>query len=241
MQTRFLGTILNTVAVIVGSLIGLAFANVLPASWQSVALTGLGLVTFILGVKMALQSRNMLIVAGSIAVGGILGAALGISPALASLAEQVRHSVGGGGRFTEGLLTTTLLYCVGPMTIMGCLQDGLEGKIDILAMKSLLDGIASVFFAAALGVGVLVSAVAVFIVQGALTLLAKRLSKLADNEEAMAELTGVGGALLLCIGLGLAEIKHIPTETYLPALILAPVAVIIGQRWGNRQAQNRPN
>lgn len=231
------GTLLNTATVLVGALLGLALAGVLPSAWKEVALTGLGLVNLVMGMRMALRSKNLLIMAGSLALGGILGAALGITPGLQAFADWARTMVGGGGRFNEGLLTTSILFCVGPMVILGCLEDGLEGKIDLLAMKSLLDGIAAIFFAAALGGGVVVTALVVLVFQGLLTLCARPLRPLAQNEDALAELSGVGGALLLAIGLGLAGIKAIPTETYLPALVIAPAMVMVGQRF-RRNAGN---
>ncbi|MCE9559275.1 MAG: DUF554 domain-containing protein, partial [Armatimonadetes bacterium] len=120
------------------------------------------------------------------------------------------------------LITTSILFCVGPMTILGCLQDRLEGKIEILAMKSLLDGVASIFFAAVSGPAVLVTALVVLVVQGVLTMLATPLKAIA-TEEVVNEAAATGGVLLLAIGFGLAKIAKIPAETYLPALLISPV------------------
>lgn len=224
------GTLLNTATVTAGSLIGLAIGRFIPGDAQQIALNGLGLVVIGIGVKMFLGSKNVLIVAGSIAIGGIIGLLLHIQFGLDHLAEWVRASVGGGGRFSEGLVAACVLFCVGPLTILGCIQDGLEGKSELLSLKSTLDGVASVFLAAAMGVGVLFSAAFVLIVQSLITLLAKRLSFLRSDAVLLAEFEGTGGPIMLAIGLSLLEIRKIPTANYLPALVLAPLTVLIARR-----------
>lgn len=224
------GTILNTATVAVGATVGLATGGLVPASYKTVAIEGLGLVVALIGVRMFLQSKNAIIGVASVAVGGILGAAIGISHCLAAFAEWCRHAVGGGGHFNEALITTSVLFCVGPMTLLGCLQDGLEGKIELLAVKSTLDGIGAFFFAATLGPGVLVTALVVLVVQGAITLAARKMQTFAKDEDLMAEATAVGGALMLGISLGMLNIKSIHMETYLPALVLAPLFVLVDRR-----------
>ena len=134
-----------------------------------------------------------------------------------------KANLGGTGRFTEAIVATSILFCVGPMTLLGCIQDGLEGKSDLLALKSTMDGIAAVFFAAAMGPGVLVTAVVVLVFQGAITLAAGRLRKFAENASAVAEMSAAGGAILLATGFGLLGIKTLPTANFLPALVLAPL------------------
>lgn len=225
------GTLLNTATVAVGALIGLALGSRVPESWLNIALTGMGLVTIGMGIKMFLLSRNVLIVALAIGLGGILGSILGIEVGLDNLAEMVRAKFGGGDRFNEGLITASVLFCVGPVTLLGCIQDGIEGKIELLALKSTMDGITAVFLAAALGVGVLVTAGVVLVVQGTLTLLAKPAAPLARDEPLMAEASAAGGILLAMIGLGLASIKKIPAATYLPALVIAPMIVLVARRF----------
>jgi hypothetical protein len=121
------------------------------------------------------------------------------------------------------------------MTLLGCLQDGVEGKIELLSLKSTLDAISSFFFAAALGAGVLVSAAVVLVVQGCITLAAKPLQKIAKDEALIAETSAVGGALMLGIALGLLDVKKMRMETYLPALVLAPVFSWLAHRWGVRK------
>lgn len=224
------GTLLNTLAVLLGSLVGLALQSALQADWQKAAITGIGLVVACLGIKMFLETRLILVVVAAIAIGGVLGAAVGIDLGLARFAEWAEDVLGGQGSFNEGLLTAGLLFCVGPMTLLGCVQDGMEKKIDLLAVKSLLDGIASVFLAATLGVGVLASAGIVLLVQGLLTLLARPLAPIAKRKSLMTETTAIGGVMLVSIGLNLAGVLNFPTELFLPGLVLGPLTVAIIER-----------
>lgn len=220
------GTLLNFVAVLVGSLLGLAVGSRLSPELQSVALSGLGLVTVGLGLKMFLETRQVLVVAASVAVGGVLGKALGLDVGLDQLAEWARRQAGGGAGFNEGLITASVLFCVGPMTLLGCIQDALERRIDLLSVKSLMDLVAATFLAAvspSFGQGVLLSAGVVLLVQSALTLLARPLAPIAKRPELLAEATAAGGAILTGIGLGLLEIKRLPTVVFVPALVLAPL------------------
>ncbi|MBV6459569.1 MAG: putative membrane protein YdfK [Fimbriimonadaceae bacterium] len=234
------GTLLNTATVLLGAVVGLVVGRFIPASAQEVALTGLGLVTIGMGIRMFLLSTNVLIVAIAVGLGGALGHLMGISVALAHFAEWARQQVGGGSRFNEALITTSVLYCVGPMTVMGCIQDALENKIELLALKSTMDGIVALFFAAALGpdgVALLVTAVVVLVVQGGITLAAGRLKFLADDPRLLAEMSGAGGPILLAVGFGLANIKKIPTEVFLPALALAPIIAWAFTRFERREAK----
>ncbi len=233
------GTLLNTATVLVGSLIGLGLGSQIPEAYLGVALTGLGMVNIGMGVKMFLETKNILVLAIAVGLGGILGAMLGINAGLDQFAEWARQSLGGGETFNDGLITASVLFCIGPMTLLGCIQDGLERKSDLLALKSTLDGIASVFLAATLGIGVLVSAAVVLVLQGLLTLLAKQLAPLAKDPEYLAEVTAVGGVLLMMIGLTLAEVKKLSTATYLPALILAPILVAVWRRWERSKPQEQ--
>jgi uncharacterized protein len=228
------GTLLNTAMVLGGATIGLFLRNLMTEELVKTALTGLGLVTIVLGIRMALEGKNVLVVAASVAIGGVLGQLLGISHGLTAFADWAKSALSGGGTFNEALLTTSILFCVGPMTLLGCLEDGLEGKIELLSVKSLMDGIASIFFAAALGPGVLVTAFVVFVVQGGLTLLAQQLKPLADDQELLSTTTATGGCILLAIGFGLANVVEIPSETYLPGLVLAPVAILLIRRFSKK-------
>ena len=224
------GTYLNTATVVAGSLLGLAIGKLIPDSAQQIALSGLGLVTLGIGLKMFLGSKNVLIVAASIALGGVIGLLLGIHVGLGQLADWVKHSVGGSGTFSEGFVAACVLFCIGPMTILGCIQDGLEGKSELLHLKSTMDGVAAVFFAASLGIGVLFSAGFVLVFQGLLTLAARPLAPLRNDSQLLAELEGTGGPIMMAIGLNLLKIKQLPTANYLPALVLAPLIVVISRK-----------
>jgi len=221
------GTLLNTATVAAGATVGLLVGKYIPETYRDVALSGLGLVTCGLGIKMFLKSHNALVAAISVAIGGIIGLALGIQAGIDQLSEWARLRMGGqAGLFNEGLITSFVLFCIGPMTLLGCVKDGLEGDIELLALKSTMDGIAAIFLAAAFGAGVLVTAVLILIFQGALTLLARPLRPLAQNPMLIDELGASGGAILLGIGIHLIGLKDLHTANYLPALILAPIVAM---------------
>jgi uncharacterized membrane protein YqgA involved in biofilm formation len=228
------GTLLNTASVLVGSLIGLWLSKHFTEDLLTMATTGLGLVTIGIGIKLFLESKNVLIVAIAIGIGGLIGQAIGISHGLEWLAEAARNRLGGGGTFNEALISTSVLFCVGPMTLLGCMQCALEDKMDLLALKAVMDGIASIFFAATLGPGVLVTALVVLVTQGALTLLAGRLKKLSEDKDLLAETTAAGGPILLAIGIGLTGIKKFPSENLLPALVLAPFLALAFRKFATK-------
>jgi uncharacterized membrane protein YqgA involved in biofilm formation len=231
------GTLLTVTTVVAGSLVGLAVGQLLPPGTQSMALSGLGLVTLGLGIKMFLGSRNIMILAGSVAIGGIIGLLCGIQNGLDFLANSLKQFLGGGQSFSEGFVTATVLYCVGPMTFLGCIQDGIEGKSELLKLKATLDGVASIFLAASLGYGVLVSAFSVLLIQGTITLFAAKLSWLKEDEEILAELTGAGGPIMLATGLSLLEIKKIPTANFLPALLISPAILTLSRKLQSKRNQ----
>jgi hypothetical protein len=224
------GTLLNTATVAVGGSLGLLVGNRVPADYKQLAFTGLGLVTVGIGIKLFLESKNILITAAGLVLGGILGLALGLAAGFDNFAETMKHVFHGGGNFTEGLITASVLFCVGPMTLLGCLEDGLEGKSELLQLKSTMDGFAAFFFAVTLGAGVLVSALVVLVFQGALTLLATPLRPVAKDTELIAEISAVGGTMMMAIGLKLLDIKSIPVADFLPSLAVAPLLLVVGRR-----------
>jgi uncharacterized membrane protein YqgA involved in biofilm formation len=171
-------------------------------------------------------------------LGGVIGLLLGIQAGIESLADwsQALLSRSGESSFAAGLVTSLVLFCVGPMTLLGCIEDGLEGKIDLLALKATLDGVSAIFLAATLGSGVLVAALVLLIFQGAITLLARFLKPLVQDEAALAELSATGGAILLGTGIGLLGLKDLQTANYLPAIFIAPSLVLIAHRMKLRRA-----
>lgn len=219
----FRGTLLNTLTVLVGAGLGMWVGSGLSARLQEVALTGIGLVVIGLGVKLFLETKNLLITAIAIIGGGLIGAALGIDYGLAQFAESMRGVLGGDENFNEGLITASVLFCVGPMTLLGCIKEGLEKDIHLLSIKSLFDMVAAFFLAAGLGAGVLVSAGVVLVVQGLLTALARPLKPLAANPQLAAEASAAGGAIMFAIAINLLGLRKIPTEVFLPALVIAPL------------------
>ncbi|HRI43559.1 MAG TPA: DUF554 domain-containing protein [Fimbriimonadaceae bacterium] len=225
------GTLLNTATIVVGALIGLWLSHALTKDLLDMATIGLGLVSMCIGIKMFLESKNVLIVAAAIGIGGLVGQAIGIHSGLEAFAEWARGTLGGGETFNEAVVSTSVLFCVGPMTLIGCLQCALEDRIELLGVKAVMDGIASIFFAATLGPGVLVTAAVVLVSQGALTLFARRLSGLAKDKELLAETSAAGGPILLAIGFGLAGVAKFPSENLLPALVLAPLLVMLARRF----------
>lgn len=225
-----MGTLLNIFAVLLGSSLGLAFGARIPERARETILHGLGLFTIALGLQMTLQSRNMLIVLGSLVVGGLLGEWINIDAALKRLGGWLEKRFGGGegrsgGRFIKGFVTASLVFNIGPMAILGSIRDGLSHDIQLLAIKSVLDGFASLAFASLLGLGVMFSALTVGVYQGVLTLLAAQAQSLL-TEAMIAEMTATGGLLIMGIGISsLLELKPIRLANFLPALAIAPGVV----------------
>lgn len=235
------GTVLNTLTVVAGALAGMAIGGRLPDRTKEVVTDCLGLVTLLMAGLSVMDVRSpalaeavgssapVLIVLGSLLIGGILGSLLGIERRLGTLAGRVQLLVGQGRadhagreRFIEGWLTASLLFCVGPLTILGTLDDGLGRGIDKLALKSVLDGFAALAFASTFGVGVLLSAVSVAVVQGGLTLVGVAVGAVLP-EAHIAALTATGGLVLVGISLRLLRIRQIPVGDMLPALVIAPL------------------
>ena len=222
------GTIVNVVAVLVGSGIGLAVGKRLPERLQRIITTGLGLSTLLIGMQMGLKVQNMLVLIASLVIGGVVGELLGIEAGLERAGEWLKSRArSSSGTFVAGFVTASLVFCVGPMTIVGSIQEGMSGNPEIIYTKSMLDGAASVAFASSLGIGVSFAAVTVLVLQGALTLLGAQLAFLL-RAEILNELTATGGLLILAIGLMLLEVKRIRVANLLPALVV--VVLLTGAR-----------
>ncbi len=236
-----LGTLLNVVAVVLGGTVGTLLGDRLPARVRDVVTDGLGLVTLMVGGLNAAAvldptledevSRGVpiLIVLASVVIGGVIGASLRLEARLEGLGAILQRRLAGGQgsperrrRFIEGYVTASLVFCVGPLTILGSLQDGIGDGIELLALKSVLDGFAALAFAASLGWGVVASALTVLVFQGALTLLGAVVGEVMTDGQ-VAALTATGGVLLLGVGLRLLRIKQLPVGDLLPALLVAPL------------------
>ncbi|MCZ2126791.1 MAG: DUF554 domain-containing protein [Anaerolineales bacterium] len=231
------GTILNVAAILVGGSFGLLFGSRIPSRFKDTITNGLGLLTLAIGLQMFFKSENQLIVLGSLLIGALLGEWWKIEEGLQALGQFLEKRFsrdaqqGAGSHFVRGFMTASLLFCVGPMTILGSIQDGLSGDYNLLAIKSVLDGFASMAFASTLGVGVLFSSLTVFAIQGGISLFAGVFDAIL-TAPMMNEMTAVGGVILVGLALSsLLEVKKIRTGSFLPALIIAPLIVWVMERW----------
>ena len=231
------GTLINVLTVLIGGGLGAFLGNRLPERIRETVMHGLGLVTLVLGLHLTMETRNVLIVMVSVLLGAILGEWWRIDTGLERAGEWLRHRVANRfsthsfGRFTEGFVTASLVFCVGPMTILGSVEDGLMGDYSLLAIKSLLDGFAALAFASTLGVGVLFSVITILLYQGGLSLLAG-LAQNVLSEAMIHEMSATGGVMILAIGLLLLDLKRIRVANLLPALVIAPLIVAVLQSLG---------
>ena len=221
------GTFINVGTILAGTLIGVLIGPRLPKEVQERVLAGLGLVTLVIGMDLALAWRdtNPLYVLGGVLLGGIAGEAIGIERRLAAFGDRIQATVSTGehSKVSEAFFTASLLFCVGPLAVVGAIQDGLNGDYQALATKALLDGFASIALAGALGWGVALAAVTVLIYQGAIATAATLFQNLLpENGEALAALTSAGGVLILGISLRLLDVKDVKVGNFLPALVFAP-------------------
>jgi len=222
------GTVINFCAILIGSIIGIFVGKKLPNRVLDAIMPAMGLFTFFLGVQSAFETQNSMIVLFSLVIGTIAGSLINIEYHLDKLGNYIKNRIGSTGddNFTQGFVTTTILYCVGPMAIMGAIQDGLIGDSSILATKAVIDGVTSIAYASSLGIGVAFSSIPVFIYQGVLSLLATWVSPIM-SEPVIAELSATGGILLMAIGLNLALKCKIKVGNMLPSLFVAIILALI--------------
>lgn len=218
-----IGTIVNTATVILGSLIGLSLGNILPERLRDTVMKGLGLCTMFIGVTGMLGGENALITIISIAVGAAVGELLDLDGRLDRFAAKLEKNFqrpGGKTSLAEGFITASLVFCVGTMTIVGALNDGLSGNHEMLFTKSVLDFVSSMIFASSLGIGVLLAAGAVFVIQGSIACLAGLLAPLLQQGNTIEEMTVVGSVLILGLGLNLIGVTKLKVMNYVPAIFL---------------------
>lgn len=219
----FIGTIVNVIAIVVGGLIGLLLHKNFPEKIRQIVFQGIGLFTLVLGMQMGFKSENPLVLIFSILIGGIIGESLNIEGRLENLSEKLKRRIGSDSNtFTQGLMTSFLLFCVGSMAILGSINDGLRADHSLLFTKSILDGFSSIALASSLGIGVLFSVIPLLIYQGGITLFAN-VSQNFFTPTIISELTAVGGILIVGIGINLLEIKKIRVTNLLPSLLIAIV------------------
>lgn len=216
-----IGFIVNTGAVLAGSAFGLVVGGKLKDKYKSIVLTSLGLVTILIGIKMAIKTENILIVVGSLVIGGLIGQWLHIEEKLAKFGDYLKKRVDSSGKdFVLGFVTASLLFCVGPMTIVGSFEDGIYNRGELIYIKSLMDCFAAMALSAALGTGVIFSAIVVFVYQGALTFSAKYFQAFM-SETIVNEMSATGGVIMLGIAINLLGLAKIKVGNLLPALVLA--------------------
>jgi uncharacterized protein len=222
-----LGTLFNVLTVIVGSLIGLLLQHVFTPNMQEIVFQAVGLGTVLIALKMMwrLPEGKMLIFLFALILGGLTGEIIGLETFFENISNYVKSLIGNrDSSFSEGLITAFLLYCVGSMTIVGSIEEGISGKRDLLVVKSVLDGFSSIALASTYGVGVAFSVIPLFIFQGSLTVLAKK-GKTFFDPVTVDVISAIGGALIFGIAINLLKIGDIRVENLLPALVVGVVMV----------------
>ena len=221
------GTLLNVLTVLVGGLLGTVLGDRLPERLRENVVRGVGLFTLAMGTKFAIDTSNLLYMLGSILIGGVIGSLWGVDRRLNDLGAALQRRFaagGGGGTVAEAFVTASIVFCVGPLTFLGSIQNGLTGDASLLAIKSVLDGFTAVALAATLGWGVLLTIPLILIYQGGLAIGASVFAGLL-SELQLREMSAVGGLLIIGVGLKLLSIRDVKVADYLPAILVAPLLV----------------
>ena len=221
------GTLLNLATVLLGGLIGTFLGDRLPPRLRENVVAGVGLFVAIMGVKFAIDTASLLYLLGAILVGGIAGSLVGIERRLNELGAAIQRrfaTPGGSSTIAEAFVTASIVFCVGPLTFLGAIRNGLSGDASLLAIKSVLDGFSAIAFAATLGWGVLLSLVVILVYQGGLAAGASVFASLLTDAQ-LREMNAVGGLLLVGVGLKLLKIRDVQVADYLPAIAVAPLLV----------------
>lgn len=227
---RGLGTIINVITVLLGGSLGLMIGSRISKQINVAIINVFGIATIAIGMQMFLKTENILVLLFSLAIGTFIGEILAIQDFIERTGQRLekQFSKGPQGQFSRAFIVTSILFCVGPLTILGSIQDGLTGDYTLLATKAMLDGVTAIMFAATMGVGVLFTVLTIILVQGSLTLTAGFIEVFL-TQSVIAEITAAGGIMMMAIGLGILEIKKLRTANMLPALIVVPVMVFIAQ------------
>ena len=220
------GTIVNTLAIIAGAMIGVIAKKAIPQRMGDLVMSAIPIFVMVLGVQFGIASSNILIVIVSLVVGGIIGEWIDIDRRLDDFGVRIQSRMkGGDSNFSAAFVSTTLIYCVGSMAILGSIESGINGNHTILYTKSLMDGISAIFFASTLGAGVIFSGISVFIYQGILTVLAGYIGPYL-SPEVVTEMSASGGILLIALSFTILGIKKIKVANLLPAIFL-PVILML--------------
>lgn len=215
------GTIVNALAIAMGSILGVSFKGGIPEKYNKTVMQAMGLAVVLIGLKSAFQTNNILLLIFSLAIGSVLGELLRIEDMLEKLGKWLERKFqkeGTKGGISEGFVTASLIYCVGSMAIIGSLESGLTGNHQTLLAKSVIDGVSSVVFASSLGIGVLFSSVSVFLYQGFITISSSFMKDLLIPS-VTGEMSAVGGLLIAAIGINMLELKRIKVGNMLPSII----------------------
>lgn len=223
-----LATLINAAAIVLGSFLGILLKKKLDARFEEAVFTATGMIASVIGIQMAIKTGHPLALAIALIAGGLCGFALNIEGGVLKLGERLknRFAKNDTGSFASGFLDGTILFCVGAMAIVGSFKAGTEGDYSILLTKSVMDGVVSILFASAMGIGVAFSALSILVYQGLLTLLSVWVKPFV-SPLMLAELTGVGGALVMMIGINLLGLKKLKTGNFLPSLVFTVLLVLL--------------
>lgn len=228
------GTLLNLATVLAGGLLGTLLGDRLPPRLRENVVAGVGLFTVAMGVKFAVDTASLLYLLGAILIGGLIGSVLGIERRLNAFGEAVQRRFATPGRTStvaEGFVTASIVFCVGPLTFLGAIRNGLTGDASLLVIKSVLDGFSAIAFAATLGWGVLLSLLVIVVYQGGLAAGASLFAGLLTDSQ-LREMSAVGGLLIVGVGLKLLKIRDVQVADYLPAIAVAPLLVAVATSIG---------
>lgn len=215
-----LGVIVNSISICIGGLIGLVFKNLIKESYKETVMNGIGLCVILIGITSAIKTKSMLPIIISIVIGSLIGEMLNIEEKLNNLGDWIGEKFSKeGGSFSKGFVTTTLIFCVGAMSIVGSLESGLKGSHDTLYAKSILDGVTSIVFGSTLGIGVAFSSISVLIYQGLIVLSASMVKDF-FTPQMINEVSALGGLLIIAIGINILNIKKIKIGNMIPSLII---------------------
>ncbi len=222
-----IGTFINILSVLLGGTLGIIIKNSLPEKYKSIIFQSIGLFTILLGISMAIPFPNPLVIIFAILIGGLIGVLLNLEEKLDSLSSNLKKKLNlKDSKFNEGLITAFLIYCIGSMTILGAINEGVSGDNNLLITKSVLDGFTSIALASTFGVGVLFSTIPMLLFQGGLTLLASIFGNF-FTESLIQYLTSIGGILILGIGINLLDLKKISVLILLPSLIVVVILFLL--------------
>ncbi len=224
-----LGTIVNTAAIVIGSIVGLLLKGEIPKRFNDMIMKALGMSVLYIGISGSLKSTDTLLLILSLIFGAIIGEFVDIDKWLNDLGQAIENrfkALGKGGNIAEGFVSASLLFCIGSMAIVGSIQSGLEGDHTMLFIKSMLDGITSIIYASSMGIGVIFSGAAVFLYQGAITIASGFLGNILQDGQ-IANITGIGSILIMGLGFNLLGITKIKVANFLPAIFIPMIYYIV--------------